>query len=297
MDILNWGSMNIDHVYKVEHFLQPGETLASRDYSIFPGGKGLNQSIAIARAGMRVFHAGATGPGGELLMECLARSAVDTRYVQKTETSQGHAIIQVNPKGENCILIYAGSNHSVSREHIDQVLENFGPDTLVVLQNEISGIDYIIDRAQKKGMRIALNPSPMDGTMLKIDYTKITWLLVNEIEGREISGQNDPGKILDALQGKFPNLNVVLTLGKKGCACNFSGKRTSQETFPIPVKDTTAAGDTFTGYFLASVANGIAVETALRIATAAASISVSREGASVSIPEAAEVSAFLEKLA
>jgi ribokinase len=293
MKLLNWGSMNIDHVYKVEKFLQPGETLAAKDYAIFPGGKGLNQSIALARAGSQVFHAGATGSGGGILMDCLTQSEVDTRYVKKVPTNQGHAIIQVNLKGENCILIYAGSNQAVDREHIDQVLTDFDGDTLVVLQNEISNIDYIIDRAHAKGMSIALNPSPMDGTMKTIDYGKITWLLVNEIEGKEIAGESEPEKILDALSKRFPRLNVVLTLGKNGCVCASGGKRIHQATFPVTVRDTTAAGDTFTGYFLASVANGAEIGKALKIATAAASISVSREGASVSIPEAKEVEDFL----
>ena len=295
MKLLNWGSMNIDNVYKVEHFLQPGETLAAKDYALFPGGKGLNQSIALARAGSSVFHAGATGPGGELLMDCLTQSAVDARYVKKVPINQGHAIIQVNPKGENCILIYAGSNQAVDREHIDRVLAEFDGDTLVVLQNEISNIDYIIDRAHAKGMSIALNPSPMDAAMKKLDYGKITWLLVNEIEGQEIAGAHEPEKILDALGHRFPRLNVVLTLGKKGCVCASGGKRIYQETFPVTVRDTTAAGDTFTGYFLASVAGGETVEHALKIATAAASISVSREGASVSIPEAKEAEDFLRQ--
>jgi ribokinase len=295
MKLLNWGSMNIDHVYKVEKFLQPGETLAAKDYAIFPGGKGLNQSIALARAGSRVFHAGATGSGGWLLMDCLAQSAVDTHYVKKVPTNQGHAIIQVNPKGENCILIYAGSNQAVDREHIDQVLTDFDGDTLVILQNEISNIDYIIERASAKGMSIALNPSPMDEAMKKIDYGKITWLLVNEIEGQEIAGEREPEKILDSLAAKFPRLNVVLTLGKNGCVCASGGKRIHQATFPVNVRDTTAAGDTFTGYFLASVANGTEIGKALKIATAAASISVSREGASVSIPEAKEVEDFLRR--
>jgi ribokinase len=295
MKLLNWGSMNIDHVYKVEKFLQPGETLAAKDYAIFPGGKGLNQSIALARAGSQVFHAGATGSGGGLLMDCLAQSAVDTCYVKKVPINQGHAIIQVNPKGENCILIYAGSNQAVDREHIDQVLTDFDGDTLVILQNEISNIDYIIERASAKGMSIALNPSPMDEAMKKIDYGKITWLLVNEIEGQEIAGEREPEKILDSLAAKFPRLNVVLTLGKNGCVCASGGKRIHQATFPVNVRDTTAAGDTFTGYFLASVANGTEIGKALKIATAAASISVSREGASVSIPEAKEVEDFLRR--
>lgn len=295
MKILNWGSMNVDHVYQVGHFPQPGETLASGDYAVFPGGKGLNQSIALARAGAGVFHAGAAGSGGEFLTDCLARSGVDTRYVKKVQVSQGHAIIQVNPKGENCILLYAGSNQAVDREHIDRVLADFDGDTLVVLQNEIGNIDYIIDRASAKGMSIALNPSPMDDAMKKTDYGKITWLLVNEIEGQEIAGEREPEKILDALAARYPRLSVVLTLGKKGSVCAWGGKRIYRETFPVPVRDTTAAGDTFTGYFLASVASGAEIGQALKVATAAASISVSRAGAAVSIPEAKEVADFLRQ--
>jgi len=293
MDILNWGSMNIDHVYKVKHFIQPGETVAADDYSIFPGGKGLNQSIAIARAGERVFHAGATGAGGELLMDCLAADGIDARYVRKTTVGQGHAIIQVNPEGENCILIYAGSNRRVEREQVDRTLADFGEDTLVVLQNEISNVDYIVERARAKGMKIVLNPSPMDEAMERLDFGKVEWLLVNEVEGRSISGFENPDRMLDEIHGRFPGTGIVLTLGDKGCYCLRGERRTHQDIFPIVAKDTTAAGDTFTGYFVAGLARGDETETVLRDAAAAAAISVSREGASVSIPRRDEVTAFL----
>ena len=111
--ILNFGSLNIDRVYRVEHFVRPGETVASKGYQCFPGGKGLNQSIAAARAGARVFHAGTVGADGDFLIKLLSESGADVRYVRKTDGITGHALIQVSDAGENCIILYPGDRKSV----------------------------------------------------------------------------------------------------------------------------------------------------------------------------------------
>ncbi len=294
MKILNMGSANLDHVYQVRHFIQPGETDAALDYTIFPGGKGLNQSIAIARAGGQAFHTGAFGEGSRLLKECLTASGVDISYAKDTSISQGHAIIQVNRQGENCIIIYAGSNHELNQEYIDQVLSRFGADTLLVLQNEINHLDYIIEKAHELGMKILLNPSPMDEHMQKTDFNKVTWLILNEIEGEGITGYQSHEEILRALHTRYPVTNIVLTLGKKGCLCICDGNQISQKSYPVEAIDTTAAGDTFTGYLVACIAEETPIANALAYASAAAAISVTRKGASSSVPYRKEVEEFLK---
>lgn len=294
MKVLNMGSLNLDHVYQVRHFIQPGETDAALGYHIFPGGKGLNQSIAVSKAGKEVFHAGAFGKGSEMLENCLKSAKVNTSFMKRSEVSQGHAIIQVNGNGENCIIIYAGSNHEVDTAYIDQVLTSFGADTYLVLQNEINNLGYIIDKAYEIGMKIVLNPSPMDEKMKLIDYNKITWLLLNEVEGEGITGKKNPEDIIKLMQDKYPDTNIVLTLGKKGSIGICDGRKYTQEAFPVKAVDTTAAGDTFTGYLVACIAEGRPVNEALRYASAASAISVTRNGASISIPARQEVEEFLK---
>ncbi len=160
--ILNFGSLNIDRVYRVEHFVRPGETISSRGYQCFPGGKGLNQSIAAARAGAPVFHAGTVGTDGDFLAELLRESGADIRYVRKTDGMTGHALIQVNDEGENCIILYQGTNFDNDTAYMEQVLSDFGTGDILLLQNEISNLSYLLKRGKEKGMRIMLNPSPMD---------------------------------------------------------------------------------------------------------------------------------------
>lgn len=295
MKVLNMGSLNLDHVYQVKHFIRPAETMAALDYDIFPGGKGLNQSIAIAKAGKKVYHAGAFGKGSQMLEECLKKAEVNVSCMKYSEVSQGHAIIQVNQNGENCIIIYSGSNHEIDTAYIDHVLAKFGTDTMLVLQNEINNLDYIIDKAYKIGMQIVLNPSPMDDKMLQIDYHKITWLLLNEVEGESLTGKHNPEDMLHQLYKEYPSTNIILTLGKKGAVCNCGDQRITQKVYPVQAVDTTAAGDTFTGYLIACIADEMPLQDALSYASAAAAISVTRKGASSSIPLREEVEEFLTK--
>jgi ribokinase len=291
MRILNFGSLNLDYVYQVPHFVTPGETLAAVKQDVHPGGKGLNQSIALARAGAKVYHAGAVGRGGEPLARLLKENGVNTEYLQTVDCLQGNAVIQVTPSGENCILLYGSSNRAVTKQHVDETLKHFEKGDYLVLQNEISHIPYIIEKAAGIGMQIVLNPSPYDANLEGIDYNHISWLLINEVEGRQITGETEPEKIWKTLNSRYPSMNVVLTLGRKGAVCFTKGESIYQPIFDVKVADTTAAGDTFTGFFLAGLVGGKSVRECLRIASKASSISVSRPGASVSIPTAAEVEA------
>ncbi|MDF2485232.1 MAG: ribokinase [Herbinix sp.] len=284
MKILNFGSLNIDHVYEVPYFPNPGETLSSIKYNSYPGGKGLNQSVAIAKAGSYVYHAGKIGENSELLVQALQESGVDTTLLDHTGRVTGHAIIQVDESGDNCIIIHGGCNKEITKDYINHILSILEEDDILVLQNEINDLQLIVDMAIKKKLRIALNPSPMDESLRKINLSGITWLILNEIEGTALSGSKDPIEITNVLLEKYPQLKVVLTLGDKGAIYQEKHLRYEQPIFPVPVKDTTAAGDTFTGYFISMVASGFEVSTALKIAAKAASLAVSREGASSSIP-------------
>ena len=158
--VLNFGSLNLDYVYQVDRFVRPGETLAVRSLEVKCGGKGLNQSIALARAGAQVSHAGCIGAGGESLKALLEENGVNSDFVMSVPETQGHTVIQVTPEGENCILLYGGSNRCVTPRQIEDTLRRFGPGDYLVLQNEINLQDYIMKKASEKGMVILMNPSP-----------------------------------------------------------------------------------------------------------------------------------------
>ena len=290
MKVLNFGSLNIDYVYSVDHFVRAGETLASDELELFCGGKGLNQSIAFARAGAEVFHAGCIGKDGTMLTDTLQSSDVDTSLIKTNDKiSTGHAIIQVNKNGENCILLFGGANLTISEEFAREVISKFECGDLLVLQNEINNIDLIIKLANEKGLQTVLNPSPFNEKISALDLSLINWLILNETEGKEITGKEDSNDILDTLLSRFPSMKVVLTLGADGSVYADKDIRIKQDIFKANVVDTTAAGDTFTGYFFSSVMRGNTPAEALRIASAASAIAVSRKGASPSIPTLDEV--------
>lgn len=293
MKILNFGSLNVDYVYSLDHIVMGGETISSKELNIFPGGKGLNQSVALARAGACVYHAGCVGIDGQLLVDTLSGDGVDLTYLKTVDEKSGHAIIQVSADGENSIVLYSGANHKISREHIDEVLENFGKGDIIVLQNEISNLEYVIDRAYEIGMQIVFNCAPIGNNVFSLDFSKISCVILNEVEMCAIAGCDDFDGGIEVMQKKNPDMKIMLTLGKRGCMYADKDIRVSHPIFETTVVDTTAAGDTFTGYFISEMAKGREMSDVLRVASCASAITVSRPGASVSIPRYDEVMAAL----
>ena len=293
MRILNFGSLNLDYVYQVDHFVMPGETLSAGARAVKLGGKGLNQSVALARAGANVCHAGCIGAGGEPLREKLEREGADASKLVQVDEMQGHTVIQVNQDGENCILLYGGSNQCVSAAQIADTLSGFAEGDWLMLQNEINRLPEIVDAAYERGMVIALNPSPCDAKLDAVDFGKLSWLLVNEVEAGQIAGSDDPEAAWSRLHSRYPKLSVLITLGSAGSvAWRVDGgavETARQEAFQVRAVDTTAAGDTYTGYFIAGLMAGMPLKDCMRRASRAASISVTRPGAADSIPRLAEV--------
>ena len=289
MKVLNFGSLNIDYVYPVDHIIAPGETEPTGDINENCGGKGLNQSIALAKAGVEVYHAGLVGEEGQVLIDKCNENHVDSTYIRKISGRSGHTIIQVDKDGQNSILLFGGANRRLTVDFIDEVLDNFGKGDILVLQNEVNLLDHIIDRAYERQMMIVLNPSPFDGALSKCDLSKISLFLLNEIEGGQISGKSDPEEILADLKKRFPEAKVVLTLGSAGSVYQFKDEVYRQSIYKVKAVDTTAAGDTFTGYFISSIISGMNVRDGLSLAAKASAISVTRPGATDSIPLREEV--------
>ena len=289
MKVLNYGSLNVDYVYSVDHIIVGGETQHSSKLEVFSGGKGLNQSIALAKAGVPVYHAGIVGSDGDILLDACKEAGVNTKYIRRLPVKGGHTMIQVDKNAQNCIILYGGTNQMQTREFVDEVLADFGEGDYLLLQNEINMLDYIIDQAYEKKMKIVMNPSPFDDKLNTCDLGKIYLFLLNEIESEQITGYKDKDQILDAMAEKFPNARFVLTLGSDGAVYYDGKEKIFQDIFKVKALDTTAAGDTFTGYFIAAVIEGRSVQEALRMAAKASSIAVSRPGATPSIPAMDEV--------
>ena len=294
MKILNYGSLNIDYTYSVDHFVRGGETMSSEEMHVFSGGKGLNQSIALSKSGAEVWHAGAIGTGdGDFLIRQLKEAGVNTEYISVLDGKTGHAIIQKAKDGGNCILLFGGANQQITREMVDGVMDHFEKGDYLVLQNEISEIGYIMERAREKGMVLVFNPSPMDDKISSYPLEYVDYFLLNEIEAGDICGEQGSGEeLLQKLSDKFPESKIVLTLGGDGSLYRDGQLILTQGIYKVPVADTTAAGDTFTGFLIGGLVQGLDAGEALDLAAKAAAIAVSRPGAAPSIPSREEVEAF-----
>lgn len=294
MRILNFGSLNIDKVYTVDHFVRAGETILCDDMNIFCGGKGLNQSIALARAGATVYHAGAIGTDGDILRQALEEAGVHLDYLQTLDQPSGHTALQVDKNGQNCIIVCAGSNACLTRAYIDSVLADFGAGDVMLVQNEVNNVAYMMQQASARGLKIAFNASPISEAMLQYPLELVDYYLINEVEGRALSGcdSTEYSVILAALHEKFPRATIILTVGADGVLYQSDRTQLRHGIYRVKAADTTAAGDTFCGFFLASLARGHCAEDALETASLASAIAVSRPGAAQSIPTWDEVQTF-----
>lgn len=285
MKILNYGSMNIDRVYSVAHTVQPGETILAEGMEIFCGGKGLNQSIAIAKAGGEIYHAGVVGEDGDLLLDTLLRYGVDTQHVRRVMGASSHTVIQVDAQGQNCIIVCPGENIRITDAEIERVLDSFVPGDILVFQNELNNTASILRKASEHGMIPIFNPSPVNDALHTYPLELVKWFVMNEIEGAALTGETDPEKVLATMARLYPDAGVVLTLGSEGSYCLSEGRRLFQSAFPVKAVDTTAAGDTFTGYLVTGLSQDEELSVILERASRAASITVGRKGAADSIPE------------
>lgn len=289
MKILNFGSCNIDYVYNVSEFVKAGETVSALSTSEHPGGKGLNQAVAAARAGGNVFFAGNIGEDGLFLKELLENSGVDTKYLKINKARTGNAIIQIDKDGENCIIVSAGANALLNEAYIKSVTADFVRGDICMLQNETPCTDFIIKQAKACGMTVIWNPSPINEKITDSAIGMCDYIIVNKTEGKALTGKEEPDDILKALFKKYPHTKTVLTLGKNGSIYSDGTDTVKQPSFKADPVDTTGAGDTFTGYFTAMISKGKTAAEALKTASAAAAIATEKQGAASSIPPIANV--------
>ena len=297
MKILSFGSLNIDYVYSVPHFVKKGETLSAKELNVYTGGKGLNQSIALARAGVETYQAGAIGTDGMFLLEQLKEAGVKTDLVKiLDDVRTGNAIIQNDDEGDNCIVLFGGANQAITKEQVDEVFKDFTNEDYLLIQNEINELSYIVEKAKEEGMKIILNPSPMNEKIMKLPLDQIDYFILNEIEAMQILEMDKPeeidGKyIASLLHERFKDATIVLTLGSEGSVCISDDEYVEQSIYKVKAIDTTAAGDTYTGYFIAGI-NGKTIKESMDIASKASAIAVTRQGAAPSIPVLEEVEEY-----
>lgn len=287
MRILNYGSINMDLVFSVPHIVVPGETLSSTAMVRSAGGKGANQSVAIAKAGVPVYHAGVVGPDGLWLIELLQKYGVDTTFLQQYDGPTGQAFIQLSAEGQNCIVLFPGGNHQITKEAVDKTLEQFDKGDILLLQNEINQTPYLIQKAYEKGLQVWFNPAPFSEAVRSYPVELCSVIAVNEIEGMELAQLNTDAsfkEILEALVKRFPKSEIILTIGKDGVLYGFGDIRLKADIIDVPVVDTTGAGDTFIGYFLASRIRGYSSAECLSYACKASSLKVSKHGAMDAMP-------------
>ncbi|MDO4460018.1 MAG: ribokinase [Clostridia bacterium] len=294
--VLCFGSLNIDYTYSVQDFVRRGETISSSKLDVFAGGKGLNQCTALARAGAETYMAGRIGEEGIFLTDALKSYGADVSKVAvSNDVKTGHAIIQNNAEGDNCIILFGGANRIIDEAYVDAVLADFSNGDYIVLQNEISCMAYIMEKAHEKGMKIVLNPSPIDDALFTYPLELADILMMNEIEASALLGDDfdieNPLPYAEILAQKY-NSGIVVTLGSKG-ACYSDGKESfMQNGIKVNPVDTTGAGDTFTGFFVSELMSEKSVNEALTTAIYASALECTRKGASPSIPTVTEVNEF-----
>jgi ribokinase len=283
------GSLNLDFVYQVDSIVSPGQTIKSLEVQTHLGGKGGNQSIALARAGANVSHIGSIGADGIELRRNLESNGVNVQFVRVGEVRTGHAIIQVQRSGQNAIIVEAGANGSISEELIRTALETAEPGDWLLAQNETNLVPWAIEFAKKRGVRIAYNPSPFDAETVAAVLPYLDLIILNETEGRDLTGESDPLLIIKGVRGRAPRLDIALTLGGDGAYLASNEETYFQPAQKVTTVDTTGAGDTFLGYLLGSLTRGIDKKNALERASRAAAVCVTRRGAAASIPLAVEI--------
>ena len=294
--LVNLGSLCVDNVYAVPNIAAAGETVASLSHAVHPGGKGLNQSLAAARAGATVAHFGCIGADGHWLKDALAQAQVDVAGIREVPGASGHAVIQVNPQGENAITIAGGANRRLTEADFDAAYAGLNAGDWLLLQNEINDLERVLGRAVETPARVAFNVAPVDGRERNYDLAGVDLLIVNEVEAAALAGQDTrakPEAALATLCRRHPKSDVVLTLGRAGLLHGRGPARASLDAFPVTAVDETAAGDAFVGYLLAALLEGRGMQEALRRGSAAGALAVTKAGAATSIPEPAAVAALL----
>ncbi len=293
MKICVFGSVNRDLVYQVPHLPVRSETLMSSHYQENFGGKGFNQGLAVARAGVQMYFAGKIGTDGKSLFEVLSGvPEMNTAHLLiDPEVPTGNAMMAVCPDGTNTSILYGGANAAVTEADIDAVLSDFSAGDILVTQNETAHLPYLLRACHEKGIRVALTPAPFYDWLIGMpELSYAHWLLLNDFEGEKLSGVKDsPENTVRRLREMLPETTIIMTLGAEGSLYFDGNELIRQQAYRVKAIDSTGAGDTFAGYFISGIARGLSVKESLDLGSRASAICVTRLGAVPSIPRLSEV--------
>lgn len=282
---LVFGSVNRDRTYSMPQIVRSGETITSTGLSSAWGGKGLNQAVALAAAGVPTALLARTGAHDREVIDFLSGRDVDVSHIAADpHEPTGHALVQLDQEGSNCIIIYPGANRTHGEGQIEEALAGYMAGDLLIVQNETNLVAHAVDVAANRGMRVAFNPSPLDDEALAVDLGAVDYLFVNEHEAAALTGAPVSEEAVDRLARRWPRMQIMMTLGADGSIWRQGDQTCAVDAVRSEVVDTTGAGDTFTGFFLGSVLRGLPVERALETASRAASLAIGRKGAAEAIP-------------
>lgn len=286
MAVWNLGSINIDVVYSVPHIPAPGETLAATERAVFLGGKGANMSVAIARSGSQVNHIGAVGHDGIWTGERLLEYGVDTRHISVIDAPTSQAVIAVDAQGENAIILAPGASVEIPQTTLQTALSEASTGDWFITQNETNLQRTAVKLAKNMGLKVGYAAAPFDAERVSAVLEHIDFLILNEIEAQQLTDAT--GKSADALGVK----DVIVTRGGDGA--DWFGMDGLQHfpAMPVTPVDTTGAGDTFTGYVLGGLDQGMPMAQAIAMATKAGALMVPRQGTADVIPDLSEVRDF-----
>ncbi|UWQ45632.1 ribokinase [Leisingera aquaemixtae] len=287
MAIWNLGSINADMVYSMPHLPAAGETLAALRLDRFLGGKGANMSVAATRAGSEVHHIGAVGSDGDWAIGRLKAYGAGTEHIVRVAAPTGHAIIAVEPGGENQIILFPGANRLISKDQLNQALDKANAGDILVMQNETNMQAEAAQLGRQMGLRVCYAAAPFDADAVQAVLPYLDFLILNEVEAQQL--QQAIGKS----PGQIGIKDVIVTLGSKGARHidGETGAVLDVPALPVTAVDTTGAGDTFTGYVLSGLDRGLEMAEAMDQASRAAALMVTRHGTADVIPELAEVQA------
>ncbi len=289
MTVWNLGSINVDLFYRLPHLPRPGETLPASSHETGLGGKGANQSVAIARAGAQVHHIGMIGTDNAWVLDRLSGYGVDVTHVDRAEAATGHAIIMVDELGENSIVTFAGANYAQLVGNIEDALDAAKPGDILALQTEVSHLAEAAQIARKKGLFVVYSAAPFKPEIAKKMLAQVDLVVLNEIEAGQLA------EAMGQPVEKIPVANMLVTRGARGALWRdqVTGDTNEVSAFAVEPVDTTGAGDCFIGYVLAGLDQGLARPAAMRLGAAAAALQVTRPGTADAMPARDEVDAFL----
>ncbi|NME70649.1 ribokinase [Flammeovirga aprica] len=290
------GSSNTDLVVQSERLPKAGETIMGTDFFQNQGGKGANQAVAAARLGGEVVFVANVGTDdfGSNAILSYKKEGINVDFIHQVDVPTGMAMINVDAKAENCIVVVPGANNTLSEKNIDAVAEGFHEKAIVLLQLEvpIKTVEYAVAKAKQKGALVILNPAPVkaisDETLRMLDIITPNETELELLSGIKVKDQQTMLKAIDILHNKGVK-TVIVTLGAKGC---FVSNTTLKQQFSAPnvnAIDTTAAGDVFNGALTVLLSEGMTLETSINFALNAASNSVTKKGAQASIPRLSEL--------